>query len=179
MALAQLFFKKGNYISEIKMDIFISEGAAASARVTENPIENGANTNDHIIIEPMTFNVEGVVSNISSNLVGQFTNLPNVLSQDKNKAIEAWESLLELHSSRLIFTLVQGLKSYDNVFMVTLQENQDKDTSNGLFFSATFKEIIFVGVETTNIDQFNETNTSDQMIPTTSGGLKSLERTPI
>ena len=55
MAIAQLFFKKGNFIGEIELDVIINESASASVRVTENPVEYGANVNDHIITEPMAF----------------------------------------------------------------------------------------------------------------------------
>lgn len=175
MAIAQLFFKKGNFISTIELDVIINESATATSRVTENPVENGANVNDHIIIEPMTFITEGVVSNVSSSVIGQFARLPSVFSQDNTKAKEAWNELLNLQISRTPFTLVQGLKEYRNVVILSLTENQNKDTANGLFFTATMKEFIFVGAEIITEEQFNDSDTADKMLPTTSGGLKQLQ----
>ena len=175
MTIAKLFFTKGNFISTVELDIIISEGAVATARLTENPVENGANTNDHIIIEPMTFTTEGVVSNISSGFIGQFTTLINRFSGNDSKAKDAWEALLELQVSRVPFTLVQGLKEYRNVVILSLAENQDKDTANGLFFTATMKELIFVGAEVITSDQFNDSDIADKMLPKTSGGLKQLK----
>lgn len=174
MSIAQLFFRKGNYINTIQLDIIIREGATATARVTENPVEFGANVNDHIIIEPMTFSVSGVVSNISSTVAGVITTTQNIFSASSAKAKEAWEALLELQASKIPFTLVQGLKEYENVVILSLSEQQDKDTSNGLFFTATLKEIIFVGTQSITTEQFNDQDTSDRTIPTTEGGLKQL-----
>ncbi len=174
MSIAQLFFRKGNFISTVELDIIITEGASATARLTENPVENGANVNDHIILEPMTFTVEGVVSNISASFVGSFSRLPTIFNQNTSKSREAWEALLELQSSRQPFTLVQNLKTYDNVVILSLAENQDKNTSNGLFFTATMKEVIFVGSQIITADQFNDPNISDKMVPATQGGLKQL-----
>lgn len=174
MSIAQLLFRKGNFISTVELDIIITEGAFATARLTENPVENGANVNDHIILEPMTFNVEGVVSNISASSVGSFVRLPTVFSQNTSKSREAWEALLELQVSRQPFTLVQNLRSYDNVVILSLAENQDKNTSNGLFFTATMKEVIFVGSQIITADQFNDSNISDKMVSATQGGLKQL-----
>jgi hypothetical protein len=179
MSIAQLFFRKGNYIQEIELDIIVIESAQTTSRLTENPVEQGANVNDHIIIEPMTFTVEGVVSNSSSTTIGQFTQVPSVFNQDSSKAKEAWNDLLELQASRQPFTLVQGLREYNNIVILSLNESQDKDTSNGLFFTATMKEVILVGVEPVTEDRFVDTDTYDKAAPTTTGGVKpATEVTP-
>jgi len=174
MSIAQLFFRKGNFIEEIELDVIISEGASATVRVTENPVEFGANMNDHIIVEPMAFTMSGIVSNISSSTIGQFTRVPTVFTQGTSKAKEAWEALLELMANKTIFDLKQGLKEYPNVTMLSITENQDKDTANGLFFAATFKEIIFAGAEIITPDQFSEFSIADKSVPSVSGGLKAL-----
>lgn len=172
MSIAQLFFRKGNFISTVELDIIIKESATSTVRITDNPVEYGANMNDHIIVEPMTFSTEGVVSNISSNTIGQVTQLPTVFNQDNTKAKEAWETLLELQVNRIPFTLVQGLKEYENIVILSLTENQEKNTANGLFFTASMKEFIFVGIETITEEQFNDPDIADKMIPAISGGLK-------
>lgn len=175
MSIAQLFFRKGNFISTVELDIIISESTTATVRVTENPVENGANVNDHIIIEPLTFTTAGIVSNISSSTIGQFTRIPTIFSQSTAKSKEAWEALLELQINKIPFTLVQGLKEYNNVVLISLTESQDKDSANGLFFTATMKEIIFVGVKAITAEQFNEPPIADKMIPAIKGGLKQLK----
>ncbi len=174
MSIFQLIFKKGNFIGEIELDAIITEGALATAKLTENPVENGANMNDHIIIEPMSFTMEGVVSNISSSVIGQFTRVPAIFTPDNTKAHLAWNALLELQISKEPFTLVQGLRSYDNIVILSLKEDQNKDTANGLFFTATMKEVIFVGSQIIVPDQFNDDDTADSMVPATTGGQKQL-----
>ncbi len=174
MSVAQLFFRKGNFISTVELDIIISESATATIRVTENPVEHGANVNDHIIVEPRTFTTNGVVSNISSSVIGQFARVPAVFSQSTSKSKEAWEALLELQINRTPFTLIQGLKKYDNVVILSLTESQDKDTANGLFFTANMKEIVFVGAKTITAEQFNDSSIADKMIAAIEGGLKQL-----
>ena len=175
MSIAQIFFRKGNFISTIELDIIISEGTVATSRITQNPVEKGADVNDHRIVEPMTFTVAGVVSNISSNTIGQFLRVPTIFNQNNAKSKEAWEALLELQATGTGFTLVQNLKTYDNVFILSLSERQDTDTSNGLFFTATMKEIIFPGVEVITTDQFNDSSIADKMIGAVKGGLKQLK----
>jgi len=174
MSIAQLIFRKGNFISTVELDIIITESATATVRVTENPVEYGANINDHIIIEPLTFTTEGVVSNVSSSTIGQFARVPANFSKATTKSKEAWEELLELQINRTPFTLKQGLKEYENIVIISLTESQDKDTANGLFFTATMKEIIFVGVKPIEEEQFNDLSIADKMVAAVKGGLKQL-----
>lgn len=168
MSFDTLLFTRGSMISTIKLDVIISEGASSNARVTKNPVENGADMNDHIIIEPMTFNMTAVVSNSISNIL----DLPNAL--DRTRAQSAWNDLLELQTSRVPFTLVQGLKSYNNVVIQSLTESQDKDTSKGLFFTATLTEIIIASTDGAPTTTYISSDISDQMAPKQNGGLVTM-----
>jgi len=169
MAIAQLLFPKGNFIDEIELDVIITESAATASQITKNPIQNGADSTDHIILQPMTFTIQGVVSNASASSIGQFSR--NVFTPRKDQ--EVWDELLELQASKIIFTLIQGLKTYPSVQILSLSESQDKDTYSSLFFSATLQEIIIPG-SVGLLNQFGNQNTSDQASPTTTGGLKQL-----
>lgn len=175
MALTQLFFKKGNYLENIRLDVIIKESATASVRVTENPVENAANINDHVIVNPSMFTMDGVVSDISSTFTGAIPTAINTFTKNTKRSKEAWNALLELLTNKTVFSLVQNLRTYENVVLMSLSESQDKDTSNGLFFSSTLKEIIVVGAQTVTEDNFNDSNISDKMVPTTQGGLKQVE----
>ena len=162
MSWAQLIFNQGNYLDTIELDAIITEGSNATARVTENPVESGASANDHIIVDPMTFSMTAVVTALFGVRLGLF------------KAQAAWADLLEKMVEREPFTLVQHLKSYDHVVLLSLTQDVDKDTSNGLFFSATMKEIIYVGSEIVTADMFNNSDIADKMTPSIKGGLKQL-----
>lgn len=169
MAISQLIFKKGNFIDTIELDIIITEGATTSSQVTTNPVQSGSDFNDHIIIKPMTFNIQGAVSNAASSTTGQFSQ--NAFTPRKDQSI--WTDLLELQSSKKLFTLVQGLKSYKNVQIVSLSESQDKVSSNALFFNATLQEIIVPpGTAAVSQSQYADQDTFDKASPSRSGGLK-------
>lgn len=167
MAIAQLFFKKKNLIGKIELDVIITEGTSTSSVITKNPVQSGADFNDHIIAQPMTHRMSGAVSNASASAAGQFSQ--NVFSPRKDQA--TWEDLLELQVSGEAFELVQGLKTYPNVQITSLSEDQDKSTYSSLFFTAAFQEIIIPGAGVT-VSQFDNQNTSDQASPATIGGLK-------
>lgn len=180
MAIAQLFFKKDNLIGDIKLDVIISEGATASARITKNPVEHGADINDHVIIDPMTFNMSGVVSDTKTNIIGAISQLSKIesitsaLNRVNTPSKEAWEQLLQLHTDKTPFELVTNLRTYSNVVMQTISEIQDKNTSNGLFFTASFMEIILVGGLEATTEQFNDEDTADMAGPATTSGQKEL-----
>lgn len=168
MGISQLIYKKGNFINEIELDVIISESAQTSSIITSNPIENGADVNDHIIINPMTFNISGIVSDTKLSLISTIAEF----TKESSPSVEAWEELLELQANKIPFTLVTNLKAYDNVVLENLAETQDKNTSNSLHFTANLKEIIFVGSQVLTAEQFNEQGVADQTTPTTEGGLK-------
>ncbi len=169
MALTSLLYNVGNYIDTIELDVVITENASATSRITKNPVENGADINDHIIIEPMTFSMEGVVSNASSSILDLASGILN-----EDKALKTWNDLLKLMTDRTLFTLVQGLRSYNNVALLTLNTDADKDTSNGLFFTATFSEVIIVNVSVAPNRTYADQDTSDKIEPQVNGGLKQM-----
>lgn len=172
MAITQLLFPKGNFIDEIELDAIITEGTTVSSQITVNPVQSISDTNDHIIIKPKTFNMEGVVSNASSTTFGQLDR--NAFTPRKDQ--ETWEALLELHANKTVFTLVQGLRSYPNVTILSLNENQDKDTSNALFFTAALQEILSPpGTLTSSPETYADQATFDQASPAVSGGFKQLK----
>lgn len=177
MGVAQLVFRKGNFIGEIELDVIVNETTQSSATITSNPVENGADVNDHIIINPMTFSMSGIVSDTKVNIIGGEIGISQLSSGDtftKNDtpSKEAWEELLELQASRIPFTLITNLKDYDNVVIENLAVTQNKDSSNALNFTANMKEIIFVGSEVLTVEQFDTQDTADKALPSTDGGLK-------
>lgn len=171
MGISQLIFKKGNFIEEIELDIIVSESTNTSSTVTSNPVENGSDVNDNIIINPMTFSISGIVSDTKVAPFGGLNTLESFASES-TPSKDAWEDLLELQANRVPFTLITNLKAYDNVVLENLATTQDKETSNSLNFTANLVEIIFVGSEVLTAEKFNEQDTADQTVPNTEGGLK-------
>ena len=171
MGISQLIFKKGNFIGEIELDIIVSETTNTSSIITSNPVENGSDVNDNIIINPMTYSISGIVSDTKVAPLGGL-NTPDSFAGESTPSKDAWEELLELQAKKIPFTLVTNLKEYDNVVIENLSTTQDKETSNSLNFTANMKEIIFVGSEVLTAEQFSEQDTADQTVPNTEGGLK-------
>ena len=106
MSITQLFYIDETKIGSVTIDAVISESATSKATLTKNPVEKGADTTDHIRIEPMTFTARGIVSDtpvqLAGNLINVFKNSGFRISQ------QVWDKLLILQAKREPFELVQG-----------------------------------------------------------------------
>jgi len=170
MGLISLIKRKGSLIGEIKIDAVLSESANATARVTKNPVESGTDFNDHIIIDPMTFSLNGIVSNASSSTLQAVQNAASLIRGEK-KIEKVWNDLLKLFTSKEPFTLYQGLKEYKDVVIQSLSETQDSSSGNILNFTAALTQINIVGIEAPPKAEFADSDTSDRATPASDSGL--------
>jgi len=173
MSISQLFFKENANIGGIEIDAIMSESATSKATATKNPVEKGADTTDHIRIEPMSFTASGVVSDTPVRLVG---NLVNIFKNSGHRiSVEAWNKLLKLQTKRQPFTLQQGLRSYDNIAITELNYTQDASTANVLMFNAKMDEIILVGQTETDASKITDKSTSSRFSTLINLGRKALK----
>ena len=156
MKLTELFYKKEHLLHTVTFDAVIEESATTSSVVTSNPVERGASINDHIVYNPMSFNLTGVISDKITNI-------------DTKKT---WLDLLSLQANRTIFDLKQGFKTYKNITITSLTHTRNAKTAHSLFFSATLIEIVFVGAEVLNDNDFDGQDIADGMKTTLRSGLK-------
>lgn len=166
MSLASLFFQTKSGIGQIAFDALISENVTTDAMITTNPVESGADVVDNIVLMPLTFKVEGVISDTPVSLLGNITNIFN----DERETVKAWNALLKLQSEKKPFTYVNNLKKYDNIAIKSLSYTQDKSSSNILHFTATLQEVITVASKKIKKEQFNDSKVSDLALPTVNRG---------
>ena len=170
MSILNILFREDNKIGEIELHTIINEGATSKVTATKNPVAKGADSTDHIRVEPMTFNCIGVVSDTPVQLGGTIANI--FKSGGRRISSETWNKLLILQAKREPFTLQQNLRSYDNIFISELTYSQDKDTSNVLIFNCKLEEINFVGQDEVNSENMSEADTKDRMTPLGNLGRK-------
>lgn len=173
MSIAQIFFKEANEIGGIEIDIILNEGATSTATATKNPVEKGADTTDHIRLEPMTFTATGVVSDTPVRLLGNFANI--FKNSGYRISSKTWDKLLMLQVKREPFTLQQGLRSYDNIFIEELSYRQDVNTNNILIFNCKMSELIYVGQDEVNIQTISDQPTLDRFSKLINYGRKVLK----
>lgn len=170
MSITQLFFAEETKIGSVTIDAVISESASSKATLTKNPVEKGADTTDHIRLEPMSFSATGIVSDTPVKLLGNLTNI--FKNSGYRISQQTWDKLLILQAKREPFTLVQGLKSYDNIVIEELSYTQDVNTYNVLIFNCTMAEIVLVGQDEVNAQTVKEKDTYDRTSPLIDLGRK-------
>lgn len=159
--LLGLFVQRQRKIGSIFVDGFLTEYHKRTTEITEYPIELGSVINDHKIINPLELEIEGSVTNlyrvpINEQFRQELGNLPTYITGDKDtRSVTAYRELTQLMIDNEPFDVQTGLISYKNMMMMSLEVNRDKTTSNVLFFTAKFKEVIITITETTTINTDN------------------------
>jgi hypothetical protein len=109
-------------IGPVPLDVVLSEDHTTEIEITSNPIETGAEVNDHAYIMPKRVTLE-------------FAN---------NNAAAIWNALIAFQESRVPFVLVTGLSIYRNMMVKRLNAKRDATFSRILSGSADLQEVIIV-----------------------------------
>ena len=126
-------------------DAVIREEHTTKIKMTEHPVQTGANIVDHAYMEPATLTMEIAMSDCMATMVaGQFT--------DKStKSVSAYQTLLSLQQSRLPFQVHTRLNLYKNMLIEEISAPDDFKTQFGMRCTVTLKEIFVVEVSTTTV----------------------------
>lgn len=131
----------------VSFDTVTLEEHKYQARATAYPVEYGQGQliiSDHILKEPETVNISGIVSDTPLNLFPSF-----------NRSVAAFNQLVELFNRRLPVTLVTGIKVYTNMAIVVLDVPRNMKTGQTLTFNIEFQKIIFDDTVQVEINQGN------------------------
>ena len=153
MAFENLLIRTNRDIGGIILDAVISETTTSNVRVTRNPIELGADINDHSIIEPKEYSLEAVVTDSplfgvgSGDLVTSSGFFGSSSEDSRTRSQAAFDALIALQELREPIDIQTGLKQYSNMLISNITVTQDKDTSRAIFFTAKLTEIILTSTE--------------------------------
>jgi len=162
MALTTLLFKKEpGKIDKLELDVTIAENHAFNTTVTKFPIEKGANISDHIINDPVRLSMIGFITNSPVRIFGGVPqNLRAGLKAIPNRAQNALFQLLALRDAKKLFTVVTGLKVYQDMFFESLVFPRDRTTGEALRFTSTLTSLSKAEsaiIEAQNLDQGSTT----------------------
>lgn len=115
-------------IGGVFIDVVISEEHESSMTIAEHPVERGAKISDHAWRERRRVTLEGAVG--------------------QGRAISAYEQLLAVQEQAEPFSLVTGLKVYENMLIERITVTRDKEHARVLRFEAECSEVIIVNTET-------------------------------
>lgn len=169
----------------IGVSVILREEYSDTLRITDHPVEGGANITDHSFKEPVRVTLTCGWSNASltalqQEVVGVF----NAIASNGLSAVKArlsqldyvshvYAQLLDMQSSRQPIKIVTTMRLYSNMLIESLAVQRDKDTGNIIAVQAGCREVIIVNTSVTSVSQLN------QALPATTadaieGGTRSL-----
>lgn len=140
MGLATLLgAAKGPTIGGIQVDVSVREIHTQTAEVSEHPVETGSDVADHKRTHPAQLSMEGVLSNLPTNLADRIT-------LDKTAQVR-YRELIDLFELSETFQIVTGLRVYDNMIATRFGVERNQDTGEIVRFVADFRELVFADAE--------------------------------
>ena len=136
-------------IGQIRLDATVREEHGLSARVTESPVESGANVADHVIQEADTLNIDGVITETPISFGEQGPQGDDGLveipyASTGSRVMDGFEALRRLMERREPITVVTGLRTYTNMVLTNLNVPREPETGLALRFSAELRQVRLV-----------------------------------
>lgn len=185
----------------LKVDATIREGHEFVSQATKHGIEDGSEISDHIIKQPRTLTMTGIISDdpidlaevAIGNLAGiaggifggiggaAITGLTakvgsslvaNAERKPTKSALEVFEDIYELG---IPVSIITGLRDYNNMVIEQLSIPRDPGRSNELQFRASFSQIIIVSSEVVAIPKEAVDPTAGSALEKTKQGNKAAE----
>jgi len=155
----QLVYIKTN-IGGFFFDAVLREDHTESVKVTDHPVQTGANISDHAYNMPAKLTMEiGMSDAMDSIVTGQFTGW-------YTKSVSAYQMIKQLKEARLPLRVLTRLNLYENMIIEEINTPDDFKTLNGLRCTVTMKEIFVVEVSkttvSTRVQTTGQTNRNNQ-----------------
>lgn len=156
MVLSLLSSKKYRQtnVGNVFLDATISEQHGYSARVTSFPVENGDIISDHIINEPETLNIVGIVSDTPLNIFTTF-----------DRSVDSFNRLVRMLQNRQRLTVITGIKTYTDMVMTNLDVPRDFSSGQSLTFNITLQKILLDSTVRLSLDVNNPFSKANDKIP--------------
>ena len=167
-SVIQRIFVNPRSIGRFTADVTIEERHEDSLVVTQHPVETGSVATDHAYKQPAKVTIRCGWSNASLKaLLGMAESLlDGSLSFDADYVQTTYRKFLDLQSSRDLFDVVTGKRSYKNMLITHLNVVTDKTSEYALMMTCECQEILLATTQTVQANQ------------TQNGGTKSLQDAP-
>jgi len=139
-------------IGKLEIDIVSSRNISESISVSNNPIEEGFNTDDARDM-PTEIVVTAIISKFSlkNSKIKQLTTLAS--GNIPNRLKEAHDELYRIKNEKSPIKLITKYKEYPNMIMTNLYINENANDGETFRFTVTFKEVNIVISKLTAIER--------------------------
>lgn len=154
------------------VDATLSDSYDLTCEVTDSPVEEGIDVSDHARLKPITYQIEGEISETPLNLAASMQGLATTagatagrelggfgklasgvgagaigarfLQSSDNPAKAARDQLEKLITQKTIFTIITKNKRLENMILTSIKFPRNQGDGRKLRFSATAKQIRIV-----------------------------------
>lgn len=133
MVVSLLFGKKyaRAQVGAVFLDAVVQEDHSYNNRVSNFPIEDGTFISDHVITEPLTVRISGIVSDTPLNIFAGF-----------NRSVDSFNRLVRIVENKEIITVVTGIKVYTQMVITSLNVPRNIETGQSLTFNIELQKLI-------------------------------------
>ena len=160
-------------IGGFEIDVILSERYGFSNSVTDIPVEDGSNINDHVVSESVTVSIQAFIGRAKYEVWdGDIPESVSDLPADDPKARikQSYLELKRLKDDGQPLTVVLGLDTFENMVITSFEIDRDVQTGADLPFSMSFKQVRVIKSESTTIN--SSTGGGDQTAGTANGGVQ-------
>ena len=156
MVVSLVFGKKyaRTQVGTVAMDATLSEAHQYTNRVTSFPIEDNTYISDHVINDPVTIQINGVVSDTPLNIFTAF-----------NRSVDSFNQLVRLVETKARITVVTGIKVYTDMVITSLNVPRNVTTGQSLTFNIELQKLKIDASVRLILNQNNPFNKPDDKIP--------------
>jgi hypothetical protein len=164
----------------LELDCSVKETHSRESPATKFPVEDGTSISDDIILQPISLEIEGIISDTPLNLgqalltsvatsvlpsVGVIAGagglaLFNALQGSDSPSVAAFIQILKLQETKQPFDVITTLNRYTNMWIESISVPRDKDTARVIHFTMKLTQLIVVSPQTVNIAKFNNADLS-------------------
>jgi hypothetical protein len=163
-------------IGTFVVDAFLAEHYQFTNSVTDIPVEEGSNINDHIVEDQDVISVEAFIGNTAFERVTEDGNsVSNLQVPDRMARVrQAYQELKKLAKAKQLFDVVLGLETFTGMAITSFTIDRDAETGANLPFTMEFKKLKIVHSDITKINASN--GAGDQTSSTLNAGTAGTER---
>lgn len=135
----------------IVLDASVREVHSVAGELSDHPVEVGIDIVDNYRVLPRVLQIEGLVTDtpLSTEFPGAslINSAIGVIEGDVAPSVNAWQEFQRFFDEAVVLTINTRLKRYTNMVLIALDVTRDANTANGLTFTASAREILFVDTE--------------------------------
>jgi hypothetical protein len=163
--LGIIFGQDESNIGGIAVDASVTESHSSPCEITENPVEDGSTISDHAQIKPKELTIDGVITDtplyfpIIQNIMGIVNKVQELFGKD-SRSIDAYNKFISLQNTREPFTVITGLRKYDNMMLENFTVDRTAKSGGAIVFKAKMKQVVIAESKSGGTSMFSSSLSS-------------------